>query len=216
MNAPSAPRIRRPLPVLLTLLLTAIAVLLPALPASAHDQLLSSDPAAGASLDALPAEVRLSFSAALLSDAGSTVVQVTDEAGTLLSAGDPQVDQNVVTQPLSGDAAGTVTVEWRVVSSDGHPISETFTFTVTGAAAPSPTASAPESAAPSPTPEPSETPLVTAEVDDDAQSPLPWIIGGVVMLGALGAVIALLGARARQGRTAGSGRGAGRSDPDER
>lgn len=205
---------------LLALLLAGSVVLLSARPAAAHDALISSDPANGTTVEVLPAALTLSFSAALLSDEGSTVVQVTDAAGTELSSGSPEVNQNVVTQPLDGTATGNITVLWRVVSSDGHPVSGELAFTVAGSASPepssTPTASASESAVPSPEATPSETPLVTTTVDDDAASPLPWIIGAVIVLLVLAAVIALLAALARQGKDAAATRSARRDDSSER
>ena len=54
----------------------------------------------------------------------------------------PLVEGTVVTQPLSGAASGLVTVLWKVVSSDGHPISGEFGFTVTAPPTPTPTATA--------------------------------------------------------------------------
>lgn len=205
---------------LLALLLAGSAVLLSARPAAAHDSLISSDPANGTTVEVLPAALTLSFSAALLSDEGSTVVQVTDAAGTELSSGSPETNQNVVTQPLDGTATGNITVLWRVVSSDGHPVSGELSFTVAGPATAEPTptvtASASASVVPSEEASPSETPLVTTTVEDDAASPLPWIIGAVIVLLVLAAVITLLAARARQGKDAAATRSAGRDDSSER
>ncbi|PTT15628.1 copper resistance protein CopC, partial [Microbacterium sp. HMWF026] len=54
MTSPSALRRRSLSAVVAAVLLALAAVLLPALPASAHDELVSSDPGADAVLDALP------------------------------------------------------------------------------------------------------------------------------------------------------------------
>ena len=129
--------------------LAGASVFLVAAPASAHDELVSTDPAAGAAVDALPAQLTLTFSGELATDPGATELQVTDAAGTSLANGDPVVADTTVTQPLAGAASGAITVLWKVVSSDGHPISGEYTFTVT-APAPSPT----------PTPTPSATRVV--------------------------------------------------------
>ena len=80
--------------------------LLVASPASAHDELVSSDPAADSSLDALPAQLTLTFSGELATDPGATELQVTDAAGTSLADGDRVVEGTVVTQPLTGAASG--------------------------------------------------------------------------------------------------------------
>jgi methionine-rich copper-binding protein CopC len=205
---------------LLILFFAAAVVLLSARPAAAHDSLISSDPANGATVDTLPTQLTLSFSAALLSDDGGTVVEVTDAEGTPLADGSPTVDQNVVTQPLAGPATGTVTVLWRVVSSDGHPVSGEYTFTVSGTATPepsaSPSASSTASASTSSEPIPTQTPLVTTTTDDGAPSPLPWIVGGIIVVVVVVVIIALLAARARHGKDTAITRTAGREHPRDR
>ena len=175
-------------------------------PASAHDELVSSDPAADASLEALPAQLTLTFSAEIADDEGASEVQVTDAAGTVLTSGSPAVTDNVLTQPLQGAASGAVTVLWKVVSSDGHPISGEFAFTVTAPVAPTPTGSA--SATPTPTPDetvaatPTPTPTPTPTTDETASTSdaLPWIIAAIVVLGVAAGVIYLLVSRSRRRR----------------
>jgi methionine-rich copper-binding protein CopC len=204
---------------LLVLLFASAVVLLSARPAAAHDSLISTDPANGAAVDSLPSELTLSFSAVLLSDEGGTVVEVTDAAGTDLTDGTPTVDQNVVTQPLTGSASGVVTVLWRVVSSDGHPVSGEYSFTVTGVSTPAPTATssaAPSSPAPAITaPTSSQATPVTAPDDEDVANPLPWVIGGIVLVVLIAVVIALLAARARHGKDTEETRTAGREHPGD-
>ena len=177
-------------------------------PASAHDELVSSDPAADASLEALPAQLTLTFSAEIADDEGASQVQVTDAAGTVHTSGSPAVTDNVLTQPLQGAASGAVTVLWKVVSSDGHPISGEFAFTVTAPVAPTPTGSA--SATPTPTPDetvaatPTPTPTPTPTTDETAltSDALPWIIAAIVVLGVAAGVIYLLVSRSRRRRDA--------------
>ena len=81
----------------------------------------------------------------------------------MVSTGSPQVDGSTVTQRMAADApSGRYTVQWRVTSADGHPISGEFGFAVgraasggdpspsdapSAAAAPSATAGAPSTAA---------------------------------------------------------------------
>ncbi len=166
---------------LLAFLLGAFLAVGVAPAALAHDELLGSDPAAGSSVDALPAEIVLNFSGPVLNEEGSAEFSVTDSAGTEFAAGAPVIDGARVTQPLEGDAEGTVTVAWKIVSSDGHPVSETFNFTV-GTAADVEPSSAPESP------------------ESDGASPWPIILGGgLVTLLAAGAVLAI--ALRKRGRT---------------
>ncbi len=186
-------------------LLLVTGGLLAAAPASAHDELVSTDPAADSTVEALPPQLTLTFSGELASDAGATELQVTDAAGESLGDGDPVVEGTSVTQALAGAASGPITVLWKVVSSDGHPISGQYGFTVTAPATPTPTPTgtpAPTaSATPSDTPsaEPTETPTVAPEPVDSGSAALPWIIGGLLLLAAVGgAVTYLLVSRARR------------------
>ena len=195
---------RRSASLLTGLLLAAAAVLMTGGPASAHDALIETDPASGATLDALPAQITLAYSAAVLDEAGGNAVTVTDAAGTSLTDGDPTVDQNIVTQRLAGQASGTITVTWRVVSSDGHPVSGEYTFVVTGAASPTPT---PTTAIPSATPTASESETAVTAVPisapaEEGANPWPWVISGAALVVVIALVVWLLGARARQQRKA--------------
>ncbi len=124
----------------------------------------------------------------------------------LSTSGAPAAQDNVLTQSLEGAASGVVTVLWKVVSSDGHPISGEFAFTVTAPVAPTPTPT--ESAAPTPTPDDTAaatpTPTLTPTPEDTASSndALPWIIGGLIVLAVAGGVVYLLVSRARRQRDA--------------
>lgn len=188
------------------LLLTAGGLLV-ASPASAHDELVSSDPDADASLDALPAQLTMNFSGEVATDPGATEVQVTDAGGASLATGDPVVEGTAVTQALSGEVSGAVTVLWKVVSSDGHPISGEYSFTVssatTPAPTPAPTASATvdppvETVAPTEPAEEIQTPVPASAGEDSAGQIWPWVVGGIVVIAILGGVVYLLASRARQ------------------
>lgn len=103
-------------------------LLVPA-PAHAHDSLISSDPADGATLETSPEQITLTYSAEVLEV--SPVVQISEGPGGEPLELTPVLEGPTVTaqipEPLP---AGTHTVQWRVVSSDGHPIEGSFTFTV--------------------------------------------------------------------------------------
>ncbi len=106
-----------------------VVVLASAVPASAHDELLSSTPGADERLPSAPDEITLTFSADVL-DVGSEVV-VADGDGTDWAATDPVVASGTVVVPLrEGMPDAGYEVRWRVVSSDGHPISGLIPFTV--------------------------------------------------------------------------------------
>lgn len=196
--------------------LAALALLSPASPASAHDELISTDPAADAVLEALPADVTLTFSAELLGEAGSNIVEVSDAAGTVLSEGPAILDGRNAIQQLTGTATGPVRVLWRVVSSDGHPISGEFSFTVEAPATPT-TPPAAESTSPSPEqtmttmtgPDESAAPSPAPDADASDAGPLPWIVGVVVLLLLVGAIVAVVVSRRRGSGDGSTGNGTG-------
>lgn len=113
---------------------------------------------------------------------GSTV-QVLDEAGTQWADGDLRIQDAVATQPLApGMPDGTYTVQWRVVSSDAHPIEGSFDFSVAaGSTATAPAgagASAPESATAG-----TGTSTAAAPQEEEASGAFPWALGvGAVVL----------------------------------
>lgn len=100
-------------------------------PAYAHDELVSTNPAADTTLEQAPSELELTYSGDIMDVAGANQVRVTNAAGETVTEGEPEVDGTVVTQDLATqETDDTYTVTWRVVSSDGHPIQGTFTYTV--------------------------------------------------------------------------------------
>ncbi|WP_052460760.1 copper resistance CopC family protein [Microbacterium gorillae] len=116
----------------------AVAVFAVPTAAQAHDELTSSSPAPDTHLKTPPEQVELDFSADLLPT--GLAVLVVDSAQTDHASGEPELNGNVVTVPVSDMADGSYEIRWRVVSSDGHPISGIVPFTVgETAVAPTPT-----------------------------------------------------------------------------
>jgi methionine-rich copper-binding protein CopC len=106
-----------------------VALLATAAPASAHDQLISSDPAAGSVLESAPEQITLTYSDDLL-DLGATVI-VADADGHDWAAAEPVLDGTQVQVPLDAEMPDAgYEVRWRVVSADGHPISGVVGFVV--------------------------------------------------------------------------------------
>lgn len=99
--------------------------------ALAHDQLVENAPADNEVLSESPEEVVLRYNNSVLDiGEGATIVRVTDAAGVSVVDGIPEISGPYVTQALSELEDGAYRVTWRVVSSDGHPISGTFLFGV--------------------------------------------------------------------------------------
>lgn len=119
----------------LSLLLGAVLALviggvgvLAASPVQAHDQLIGSNPKQGATLDKQPPWIELEFSGNI-QDIGNEIQVKHDDKD--VSAGELTVDGTKVKSALPDDLEpGAYTVVWRVVSSDGHPISGTVDFTL--------------------------------------------------------------------------------------
>lgn len=113
--------------------------------AHGHAVLSSSDPAAGSTVDRLPATARLTFSEAV---AQPTAVAVVAPDDSIVSVGAVEITENVVRQHLGGaTGAGVYTITYRATSLDGHSLEGHLTFTVSGARGGAPV---PGSAAPDP------------------------------------------------------------------
>ncbi|WP_309103744.1 copper resistance protein CopC [Microbacterium sp.] len=189
-------------------LLAAFLVLFSPQPASAHDSLVASDPAADTTVETLPAALTLTFSAKLIDGEGATEVVVTDPDGASVTDGPATLDGAMVTQPLAATAdAGTYHVIWKVVSSDGHPTSGEFSFTVATSTAgdaptgdPTPTATpSDEATTPASSSEPTPSSSDGTPADGDSfMRVLPWIIVLIVGVAGVGALVAVLVARARR------------------
>ena len=150
-----------------------LALALVAVPASAHDELTSSNPTDGAALAQPPSAVVLTFEEPPV-ELGLQVV-VTGPDGQVSSSA-PRIDgDDVVTEVQPGAPAGRYTVEWRVTSDDGHPVSGTFAFTATAAAAGATPSAVAASATPStaPTDAPRREPLIPSWA---------WIAAGVIAI----------------------------------
>jgi methionine-rich copper-binding protein CopC len=95
--------------------------------ANAHDTLENTDPAQGATVTGL-SSVALTFSADPLGTDGATIIQVIGPDKKYYETACPDLNGPVVSSPVALGGAGTYEVLWRVVSSDGHPISGSYTF----------------------------------------------------------------------------------------
>lgn len=158
-----------------------------AAPAAAHDELTGSAPAAGQVLEAAPESVELSFSnvpAAIGSE-----VRILAEDGTDWAEGDVGILNTKATQKLrAGAPAGEYTVQWRVVSSDAHPIEGTFGFTVAGGS--TETGTAQPTAAEPPAGESTEDPVLNQS--DGGGFAWQVVVPAVIVLVAVATLISLL------------------------
>jgi methionine-rich copper-binding protein CopC len=114
----------------------ALALLAPALLSGgpgveAHAFLDHASPSVGSTLPGPPATVSIWFTQEL--EPAFSTIEVKDQSGNRVDAGDAQVDAKDATllrATLKPLPAGTYKVFWRVVSVDTHPTDGTFTFHV--------------------------------------------------------------------------------------
>lgn len=182
----TAPALRAALRTAGTGALLALAVAVTAPPAAAHDQLLDSSPTEGERLDVAPTEVTLRFSDEILT-IGPAVI-VADDAGGTWTVGDPVLDGPDVVTALADDVPdGAYEVRWRVVSSDGHPITGVIPFTVGDVAPATDREAGATASADPPAGRPADLPGDAAPAADAAQGPA-WV--RPVVVGSLGALAA--------------------------
>lgn len=199
----SASRLAGRLSALVALLAGLFAAVLVAAPtASAHTELTASDPPRGASLAVAPTVVTLTFSEAVTLPANPVTVRGPE--GAVWAFGAPSVAGAVVTVPVTGSVgpAGAYQLTWSVVADDGDPVSGTVNFALTAAVpAPTPTSSATPTSTPTAaataTREPSSPALAADTASDDSDDGgVPtwvWIVIAVVLVAAVGTVVAVRG-----------------------
>lgn len=147
-------------------------------PANAHNVLESAQPAIGASISSGPADVSVTFNAPVQN--GFTELIVLGPGNTHWEAGPPSIYGDTVRAPLRPLGPATwYTIEYRIVSADGHPVSgaSRFQLTVAGTGTPA----GPSAYSGGALIEPQDAPTVAvAPVTTD---PIwPWIVGGGAVL----------------------------------
>lgn len=188
--------IRQLLSALLGVLVFATVLLGAVGPASAHDAAESSSPADGATVAAPPEQVSVTFNNNPLGLGAEFVV--TDAAGASWSDGPVEIVDNVASQRLRpGAPAGTYTVQWRVASSDGHPIEGRFTFTATAPAQGSTAAAAVPTLA-------TAEPGTTAAPAESAGSEQPFAWSIVIFVAVAVGILVTLGLMTKRKLTSGS------------
>ena len=185
-------------PVLAILALVLATPLAP--PVRAHADLVSTAPVDGSELAAAPSEVVFTFTEPLLPDFVRFIrISETGESVDLTAT---SIESNIARLAWPADLpAGVWTVEYRVVSQDGHPVSGSIFFSY-GASTPTP------SPTPTPTPTPTGSPTQTGTPDpvpttapapsptisptnDETGSTTGWLIAGIAVIAL--AIIVIIG-----------------------
>jgi methionine-rich copper-binding protein CopC len=98
--------------------------------AIAHDDVIDQIPAPGSQVEAGLVEINLDFSNELLDIGSGAEIVVTAPDGSLAPATCAALNGTLASAQTDLDQAGTYTVAWRVVSSDGHPIEGSYNFEI--------------------------------------------------------------------------------------
>ena len=117
-------------------LATCALVALPTGGVLAHNTLLSSDPADGSSLTTAPTQITWEFENPVpLETMTVTLIEATGVRSELSGSAHGTAGDTQVVTPLPALAAGEVSLRWRLVGADGHPITGRVDVTISAATA---------------------------------------------------------------------------------
>ncbi len=176
--------------------LVASGLALPAGGALAHNTLLSSDPADGALLPAAPTQITWEFDRSVPLE--TMTVTLIDAAGVRSevsgSAHGAAGDTQVIT-PLPSLEPGDVSLRWRLVGADGHPITGRVDFSIsTTTAQPENAAAVPETVVAVPSNADDATTAEASVVDrGDGAFSTPSALRWVLRYGSYLAIMAVVG-----------------------
>ena len=117
------------------ILVSAIAILLMTSPmAQAHSRVVSSNPAAGSTITKMPSAISLTANEELVKLNGKEISKISliapDKSAIKLGA--IAANKLTISAPILQKSfkSGTYTINYRIISADGHPVSGNFTFTL--------------------------------------------------------------------------------------
>lgn len=165
-------------------LLVLLTALLTAGPASAHDIVTGSDPADGSTVAMAPSRVTVTFDEA--PEAAFSTLTVVGPDGAQHQQGATTTAGDVVSVGVGAlPTAGEYEVGYRIVSSDGHPVTGSVSFTLT---TPSPATAAAPAAAPATQAAP-PSPAASSRTDDGGPPAWPFVVLAVVVVGGAVALV---------------------------
>ncbi len=171
--------------------MSALLALGTSLPASAHNYVVSSTPAEGEAVAAVPEGFVLTTNEPMLAPEGAAgaetagfAIQVTDAAGLYYGDGCLEVAGTSMGMGAGLGAAGDYTLAYQFISADGHTVSDSYSFSYaptgdaavqTGLAEPPVCGEASVTGEPAAETGPSEVPDASAapESSDEAAAPAP-------------------------------------------
>lgn len=165
-------------------------------PAAAHNTFVSSDPATGAVVDSAPRQISFVFAAPVPLETASA--QVIDGLGTrtdLTGLTHGPAGSNEFVAPLPPLEPGEITVRWRLVGPDGHPLTDRVVFTVRAPATTTAAAAVPaDTSVPAvPSSGPGTASMGAAELRDDAPSSVPGPVRWLLRASAYVAIMTMVG-----------------------
>ena len=101
--------------------------------AFAHGEMVQATPAAGSNVLTAPQDVSIEFDGKLqtIGNAVVNLITVTDNQGQIISSPTSVVEGSKISTRLQlTDITGLVSVHYRIVSEDGHPVEGDYSFTV--------------------------------------------------------------------------------------
>jgi len=101
--------------------------------AFAHEEIVQTFPAVDSKVIAAPVEVSIEFDGKLqiIGSANINLITVTDNKGQIISSPTSAVEGTKISTRLQlTDITGLVSVHYRIVSEDGHPVEGDYSFTV--------------------------------------------------------------------------------------
>ena len=201
-TAHAVPRPRGALGLLAAGVLTLLALLLTSGTASAHDVVTGSDPADGATVANAPTRVSVTFDKT--PQPGLAALTVVGPDGAHHEQGQATIAGDVVSVPVGPlPAVGEYEIGYRIVSSDGHPVTGSISFTLTtpspaGTPAGTPAAAAPADGGHAGHTDPSAaapSPAAAAGSDSGGGAPA-WVFVVIALVVVAGAVALVLRRRA--------------------
>lgn len=147
--------------------------------AVAHSGLASSNPAANVEITIMPAEIELTFTEELMTIGEESVntISLLDPSGSQIALTNIQVIGALMSAkiPEFEYPSGLYTVNYKIVSADGHKLSESFSFSLNA-----------------PMPAVTSTP---AEEEESGALPLPIVIAVLALIALGGFLIYTKGRR---------------------
>jgi copper resistance protein C len=101
-------------------------------PAWAHNTLVGSSPEDGQDLDEAPTEVELEFDQEVM-EGGNGIVVTGPDGSSTYESGEVEIDGEFASIALGElDEAGDYSIDYRIISADGHPVEGALGFSLSG------------------------------------------------------------------------------------